>query len=131
MFLTAVEMLFQKRNDRRSKNAEEDEHAQEDPSVFPIATPLLAGPGAMAAMILLTGEHAGDPLGQAMVLGVMLAVLAVSLVLFVSASTVEKLLGATAISVFTRVLGVLLAALAIQFMLDGLADYGAIPRVAG
>lgn len=117
LFLTALEMLFEKRTQRREGQA--DTH-KTDPSVFPLAMPLTAGPGAIATMILLTDGAA--PLGTVQAIGVMLAVIAVVLVLFLMATPMEKLLGPTGINLVTRLLGMLLAALSVQFVLDGMAD---------
>ncbi|PWJ18320.1 MarC family protein [Jannaschia seohaensis] len=117
LFLTALEMLFEKRTQRREGQAETH---PPDPSVFPLALPLTAGPGAIATMILLTDGAA--PLGTAQAIGVMLAVLAVVLTLFLLAAPMERLLGPTGINVTTRLLGMLLAALSVQFVLDGLSD---------
>lgn len=123
LFITALEMLFERRSARR-KGQTETEHAP-DPSVFPLATPLLAGPGAMASMILLAGQTS-DWTGLLGVHLVMLAVLAVVYVFFLAANVLERALGETGINVLTRLLGMLLAALAVQFVLDGLADFGVI-----
>lgn len=125
LFLTALEMLFQKRATRRSSNAEEasNDDQSDDPSVFPIAIPLIAGPGAIASVILLTGESTGF-LGFSAVIGVMFAVLAIVYALFMFAGMIERGLGKTGVNVVTRLLGMLLAALAIQFILDGLATFG-------
>lgn len=123
LFLTALDMLFERRTKRREDQADDD---AEDPSVFPLAMPLIAGPGAIATMILLTGQSGGDPIYVAEVMGVMLAVLALVLLLFALAGGMERLLGATGINVVTRLLGMLLAALSVQFVLDGLrAAWGA------
>jgi len=124
LFLTAMEMLFERRAKRREDQAEDD---RPDPSVFPLATPLMAGPGAMASMILLTGEVRGDWAGMAGVLGVMVAVIAVVLTLFLAAGLLERALGRTGINVVTRLLGMLLAALSVQFVLDGLRNFGLAP----
>lgn len=120
LFVIALEMLFEKRGPRRERQAE----AHEDPSVFPLAVPLLAGPGALTTMILLMERERGDPLGQALLVAAMAAALAVALLLFLLAGPVERLLGPTVITVITRLLGMLLAALAVQFVLDGLAASG-------
>ncbi|MEL6587077.1 MAG: MarC family protein [Pseudomonadota bacterium] len=117
LFLTALEMLFEKRTQRREERADVP---PPDPSVFPLALPLIAGPGAIATMILLTDE--ASPLGTVQAVGVMLAVVAVVLGFFLLAAPIEKLLGPTGINVITRVLGMLLAALSVQFVLDGLSD---------
>lgn len=124
LFLTALEMLFERRTKRREDQAEDD---RPDPSVFPLATPLMAGPGAMATMILLTGDVRGDLAGMAGVLGVMVAVIGVVLLLFLAAGLLERALGRTGINVVTRLLGMLLAALSVQFVLDGLRDFGLAP----
>jgi len=124
LFLTALDMLFERRTKRRegaAGRAEEDEG--DDPSIFPIAIPLIAGPGSIASVILLTGQRPGLE-GLALVLGVTFAVLALVLVLFLSAGLLERVLGRTGINVITRLLGMLLAALAVQFVLDGLKGFG-------
>ncbi|MEL6126685.1 MAG: MarC family protein [Pseudomonadota bacterium] len=127
LFLIAVEMLFEKRTPRREKAAGAE--VQSDPSVFPLALPLLAGPGAMATVILVMSGEGTDLTQLAIVLGVVATVLLITLVLFLGAGLLERVLGATGINVITRILGVLLAALSIQFILDGLADIGVIGGV--
>jgi multiple antibiotic resistance protein len=124
LFLIAVDMLFERRSDRRERRATE---TLPDPSVFPLAMPLIAGPGALATMVLLASRHAGD---VALVVGVhlvVLLVLAVTWVFFRASSLIERLLGHTGIVVVTRLFGILLAALSVQFVLDGLRDYGLVP----
>lgn len=120
LFLTALDMLFERRSKRRKDQTEED---RPDPSVFPLAIPLIAGPGAIATMILLAGEHPGLA-GLATITGVMLAVLVIVMLLFLSASLFERALGRVGINVVTRLLGMLLAALSVQFVLEGLRDFG-------
>lgn len=120
LFLTALDMLFERRAKRREDQTEED---RPDPSVFPLAIPLIAGPGSIATMILLVGQQPGLQ-GLATVVGVMLAVLGVVLVLFLASGLLERLLGRTGINVVTRLLGMLLAALSVQFVLDGLRAFG-------
>ncbi len=121
LFLTALDMLFERRTARREDTAEQDDH--DDPSIFPLAIPLIAGPGAIATIILLTGEHQGLS-GLAWVLGTMLVVLTMVFISFLGAGLLERVLGKTGINVVTRVLGMLLAALAVQFVLDGLRGFG-------
>ena len=120
LFLTALEMLFQKRQARREDNATEVE-THDDPSVFPLAMPLIVGPGAITTIILLAGQVEGAA-DLAAVAGVMLTVLASVFVAFLLAPYLEKLLGKTGINILTRLLGMLLAALAVQFILDGVAQ---------
>ena len=124
LFLTALDMLFERRTKRRENQAEEaEEDDGHDPSVFRLAIPLIAGPGAIASMILLAGQHPGLP-GLAVVVAVMIFVVALSMVSFMLSDLMEKMLGKTGINVITRLLGMLLAALAVQFVLDGLRDFG-------
>ncbi len=121
LFLTALDMLFERRTKRREDKADEEDFP--DPSVFPLAIPLIAGPGAIASMILLAG-NTGDALEMAGVLGVMAAVLLLALMLFLTAGLIERGLGRVGINVVTRLLGMLLAALSVQFVLDGLRNFG-------
>ncbi len=123
LFLTALDMLFERRQKRREGQAEEEDLPEDDPSVFPLAIPLIAGPGAIATLILLLGQ-AGGPAGFAAVLGVLLAVMALVFLMFLLSDGLERLLGRTGITVVTRLLGMLLAALSVQFVLDGLRSFG-------
>jgi multiple antibiotic resistance protein len=124
LFLTALDMLFERRAQRRQGQA--DQPHTEDPSVFPLAIPLIAGPGSIATMILLTGQDGAD-LGQiAMVHAVMASVLICVFALFLLAAPLERLLGPTGINVVTRLLGMLLAALSVQFVIDGMRDLSVI-----
>ncbi|SHG69873.1 multiple antibiotic resistance protein [Cognatiyoonia sediminum] len=123
LFLTALDMLFERRQARRQDTTDETATIENDPSVFPLAIPLIAGPGAIATMILLTGEAEGaTDYGAA--IGVMLAVILLVFILFNVATWLERLLGKTGINVVTRLLGMLLAALSVQFILDGLKGFG-------
>jgi multiple antibiotic resistance protein len=120
LFLTALEMLFQKRQARREDNATEVE-THDDPSVFPLAMPLIVGPGAITTIILLAGQANGTA-DLAAVAAVMFTVLASVFVAFLLAPYLERLLGKTAINILTSLLGMLLAALAVQFILDGVSQ---------
>ena len=124
LFLMAVEMLFNKRAQRREQQAEDDNH--DDPSVFPLATPLIAGPGAMATMVLLISEMSGDVSSTFVVIAAMISVITVTFLLFLTSSPVERLLGPVGIKVITRLMGMLLAALSVQFVVDGLKGLGVI-----
>ena len=126
LFLLAVDMLFQKRTERREKHSEDGE-SQSDPSIFPLATPLIAGPGALAAMILLVSEHEGNFAGQSAVYLAAAAVLSICFVVFLATELIERLLGPAGIMVLTRLFGMLLGALAVQFVLDGINDFGFTP----
>lgn len=119
LFLTALDMLFERRTPRRQSQTPNTN----DPSVFPLATPLIAGPGSMATMILLVGQADGWT-GVLAVHLVMVAVVTLACLSFLTAGMMERLLGDTGINVTTRLLGMLLAALSVQFVLDGLASFG-------
>ncbi|MDF1857128.1 MarC family protein [Pseudooceanicola sp.] len=121
LFLTALDMLFERRSKRREGQADEDDRP--DPSVFPLAIPLIAGPGAIATVILLAGQATGVT-GSLAIIGVAALVLALVFALFLTATLLERLLGRTGINVVTRILGMLLAALSVQFVLDGLSAFG-------
>ena len=124
LFLTALDMLFERRTERREGQAEADPPGH-DPSVFPLAMPLLAGPGALATMILLVGE--GQGIGHVvMINAMMLAVLGIAMLLFVLATPLARALGRTGTMVVTRLLGMLLAALSVQFVIDGLIGAGLV-----
>lgn len=121
LFLTALDMLFERRTQRREGQAAGDP-PDHDPSVFPLAMPLIAGPGAMTSMILLAGQGGWGHV--AMIHGVLYAILAMTFVLFLMAGRLARLLGRTGTVVVTRLLGMLLAALSIQFIIDGLKGTG-------
>ncbi|RFP87543.1 MarC family protein [Rhodobacteraceae bacterium 63075] len=132
LFLTALEMLFERRTKRRegqadmaAEDAAQDSSSDDDndPSVFPLAVPLLAGPGAIATVILLAGQVPGWA-GTAAVIGMVGVVLAVVFASLLLSDLLERGLGKTGINVATRILGMLLAALAVQFVLDGLRNFG-------
>lgn len=120
LFSIASEMVFGVRIERQSKQAEEalEEHVR-NIAAFPLAIPLMAGPGAITATVLLAGRSEGDPLRLAVLLGVIVVVLAACLIVFTLATRIEKLIGITGNIVLSRLLGVLLAALAVQYVIDG------------
>jgi multiple antibiotic resistance protein len=123
LFLIAVEMLFEKRTQRRSNAHSEEGH---DPSVFPVAVPLMAGPGAMATMVLLAAEPGATWGDIAALHAVMAVVVFITFVFCLAGSWLEKFIGANGINVLTRLFGILLAALAVQIVLDGLSAYGLV-----
>ncbi|WP_299827075.1 MarC family protein [uncultured Roseobacter sp.] len=120
LFLTALDMLFERRTKRREDKQEED---RDDPSVFPLAIPLIAGPGAIASVILLMGQRPGVE-GAALVLGATGIVMLIVMGFFLASGMIERALGKTGVTVVTRLLGMLLAALSVQFVLDGLSAFG-------
>ena len=120
LFSIASEMVFGVRIARQSKAAEQvlEDHVR-NIAAFPLAIPLMAGPGAITATVLLAGRGGGDPVRLAILLGVIAAVLAICFVVFTLAGRIAKLFGTTANVVMSRLLGVLLAALAVQYVIDG------------
>ncbi|HEY4142588.1 MAG TPA: MarC family protein [Pseudolabrys sp.] len=121
LFLIASEMVFGVRIARQSKAAEEviEDHVR-NIAAFPLAIPLMAGPGAITATVLLAGRSGGEPVRLALLLAVIAVVLAICLLVFTVAARIGKLIGTTGNIVMSRLLGVLLAALAVQFVIDGL-----------
>ncbi|WP_086619354.1 MarC family protein [Erythrobacter tepidarius] len=121
LFFIAFDMVFEKRTQRRESRAEKIAATPEieDVSVFPMAMPMLAGPGAIAAVMLLMNE--ADGLSESLeVLAALAAVLVITAAALVAAGPLIRLLGDKVEAVITRLLGVLLAALAAQYVIDGL-----------
>jgi multiple antibiotic resistance protein len=123
LFLTALDMLFERRTQRREGQQPDPDH---DPSVFPLATPLIAGPGAIATMILLVGQSGPDWAGAASVIGLLCGMMVVTFAFLLASPPLERLLGRTGVIVITRLLGMLLAALSVQFVLDGVRQTGLV-----
>lgn len=122
LFLTALEMLFQKRKKRREAQGNETLASHDDPSVFPLAVPLISGPGSIATVILLSQTHT-NYFGS-FELALIIFTTMVATYLFFSATTyLNKYLSPTFIDVVTRILGMLLAALATQFIMDGIHNF--------
>ena len=121
LFFIAFDMVFEKRTERREQRAEKVAATPEieDVSVFPMAMPMLAGPGAIAAVMLLMNEAEGWP-EKIEVLAALGAVLAITAAALIAAGPLIRLLGDKVEAVITRLLGVLLAALAAQYVIDGL-----------
>src|SRR5215213_7519271 len=119
-FAIASEMVFGVRITRQSAAAEQaiEEHVR-NVAAFPLAIPLMAGPGAITATVLLAGRADGDPLRLAVLIGIIAVVMATCLIVFLFATRVERLFGKTGNAVLSRLLGVLLAAMAVQFVVDG------------
>jgi multiple antibiotic resistance protein len=126
LLLIAIDMVFARPSGGLTTTREETAEAatKQDISVFPLATPLIAGPGAIGAAILLVADAQGERLLIAMVIAALVAVLALTFALMLMASQVQKLLGVTGLHVISRVIGVLLAALAVQFIFDGIRASG-------
>jgi len=126
LLLIGIDMVFARESGGTSATADEVEEAEQsqDISVFPLATPLIAGPGAIGAVILLMADVEGDYAQQAMVILGLLSILLMTLVSLLGASQIHKILGVTGLHVITRIFGVILCALAVQFMFDGIKQSG-------
>jgi multiple antibiotic resistance protein len=120
LFYIAFEMVFERRQDRKEKSA--DAAITKDQihniAAFPLAIPLIAGPGAISATVLLSGSFDGW-LAQATLVAIILVCLVLTYLVFVLAERIDRFLGHTGRSILTRLLGVILAALAVQFVADG------------
>ena len=126
LFLMALEMIFEKRTERREERAEKiaeehDTHPEvlDDISVFPMAIPMLAGPGAIATMMLFMSE-AENLLQRAVIMGGAGVNLLICLIVFLAIGPVMRFIGESMAAMITRILGVILAALAAQFIFDGI-----------
>lgn len=121
LFSIASEMVFGVRVARQSQQAKEAiEERMRHIAAFPLAIPLMAGPGAITATLLLAGRTGGAPDRLALLLGVIALVLAICFMVFTLAARIARLIGITGNVVLSRLLGVLLAALAVQYVIDGL-----------
>ena len=121
LFAIAFEMVFEKREKRKSQSAEQalSDDDMHDTAVFPLAIPLIAGPGAISAVLLL-GSQSSDWISRSAIFAIVIFVLLLVLLTFVVAGWVEKMMGDSGRNILTRLLGVLLAALSVQFIADGI-----------
>jgi multiple antibiotic resistance protein len=121
LFLIALEMVFEKRTERREDRAAKIAQTPEveDVSIFPMAMPMIAGPGSIASVMLMMSRNHGLE-KVAAVLAALATILALTLVALLAAGPLMRLLGARIEAVITRILGVLLGALAVQFVIDGI-----------
>ena len=122
--IIAFEMVFEKRNPRKSKAAEKihEVTSPDDISVFPLAIPLMAGPGSIASVMLLMSQHSGDRVLQLTVNGVLGVVILISMCAFLLVGPISKLMTESVTSVISRLLGIILAALSVQFVIDGIKN---------
>lgn len=120
LFYIAFEMIFERRQERHEKSAERaiTHDMIRNIAAFPLAIPLIAGPGAISAAVLLSGHFAGAA-GLSVLVAILVVVIAISYAVFLLAERVDRILGETGRSILTRLLGVMLAALAVQFVADG------------
>lgn len=119
LFLIALDMVFA-REEKTTPQEQAETRRRADISVFPLAFPLISGPGALATVLLTFGSAEADPLLYAGLIGVIAAVVGLTLLFMLSTPFVMRVLGVTGANVVSRVAGVILAALAVQFIIDGL-----------
>lgn len=121
LFLIALEMVFEKRTQRREDRAQKliDSPEVEDVSIFPMAMPMIAGPGSIASVMLLMSRGHGIE-HTLVILAAMAVILLLTLAGLIAAGPLMRIMGQKIEAVITRLLGVLLAALAAQFVIDGL-----------
>ena len=122
LFAIAFEMVFERRQERKNNSVT----PRPSPAVFPLAIPLMSGPGAIAAAVLLGGRANGDWLLLGLFAATMAAVLALCLCVFLLSGPIERVLGERGQNVLGRLLGVLLAALAVQYVADGVVALKAL-----
>jgi multiple antibiotic resistance protein len=121
LFLISLEMVFARESGTKTTMPEQEECARRaDVSVFPLAFPFIAGPGALATILLTAGEVGGDPILFAGFLGVVALVLAICWLVMLATPRLMGILGVTGANVVNRLSGVVLAALAVQFIVDGI-----------
>lgn len=120
LFFIAFEMIFEKRHDRKEKISDVaiTRDLIHNIAAFPLAIPLIAGPGAISATVLLSGTFQG-PMAKSALVGIIALCLALTYLVFLLSERIDRFLGETGRSILTRLLGVLLAALAVQFVADG------------
>jgi multiple antibiotic resistance protein len=118
LFLIALDMVFA-REEKTTPEEKAETRRRADISVFPLAFPLISGPGALATVLLTFGSAPADPVLYAGLIAVIAAVIGVTLLFMLSTPLVMRVLGVTGANVVSRVAGVILAALAVQFILDG------------
>jgi multiple antibiotic resistance protein len=128
LLLIAIDMVFARHSGATSTTTEEEVEARtrDDISVFPLAMPLLAGPGAISTMVLLT-TGATNTFDYGLVFLALIIIMAAAWVTLLLAIPIQRLLGITGLAVVSRMIGILLAALAVQFLFDGIKQSGLIP----
>ena len=126
LLLIGIEMVFARTSGSTTTTDEENAEAmgKQDISVFPIATPLIAGPGAMGATVLLVANTEGDLAQQATIIACLIVMIVFTFAMMLLSAQVVRLFGMTGMHVITRIMGVLLSALAVQFIFDGIAASG-------
>lgn len=128
LLLVSIDLILARPTGLSSLTPSEEAEASgdNDISVFPLAIPLIAGPGTMTAIVLMMSQSSGQPMMQGIVIGMLLAVLALTYVTLLASEKILTVMGVTGVNVLMRVGGIILAALAVQFMLDGVIASGLV-----
>jgi multiple antibiotic resistance protein len=129
LFLIAIDMLFARKTGVKRTDEEEEEAAHmENPAVFPLAVPMIAGPGTIATVLLLIGLTRGDAMKLLIVFLAFAAALLATWICMRAATYLQRIFGNTGVHVVTRLLGIILAALAVQFVINGVFETLALHR---
>lgn len=124
LFLIALDMLFGRTPGTRETPIEEKEAiSSSDVSVFPLAIPMIAGPGTIATTILFTDNASGNNMSIFILAVVLILILFIAWIVMIKSSVIMKVIGRTGILVFSRILGIILAALAVQYVLNGIQTF--------
>jgi len=131
LLLIAIDMVFARSSGATSTTEDETLEAatRKDIAIFPLSTPLIAGPGAIGSTLLLSANTEGDYYLQLAVYGALVLILLFTYICLITASQIQKLLGVTGMSVISRVFGVLLSALAVQFIFDGIQQSAILTKL--
>ena len=117
LFIIALEMLFNKRQQRKEKNIE---NISDKVAIFPLAIPLLSGPAAITSVIVIVSNYGDNFLYQLMGVTSLISVMTITLILFLIVSKSEKFINKKVINVFSRVIAIILAGLSVQYIIDGI-----------
>ena len=131
LFFISIDMIFARQSGAISMSLTESDEAENkaDIAVFPLATPILAGPGAMSGAILLAANTENDPFLLLVVISALIAVMILAAIFLLIAQEIHDFIGVTAQKVIVRVMGILLSALAVQSIFDGLSASAIIPKL--
>lgn len=132
LLLVGINMVLAQTSGMTSTTEDEALEAanRQDISVFPLATPLIAGPGTIGAVVLMMAKAEGDLMQQATVIGALMACLLLTFICLLTATQLQRFLGITGLNVISRIMGVLLTALAVQFIFDGIAGSGLLSGIS-
>jgi multiple antibiotic resistance protein len=129
LFLISIDMLFARKTGAKQTEEEEREGAESgNPAVFPLAIPMLAGPGTIATVLVLVSIARGKPEEQVLVFAAYASAMLVTWICMRASAQLLRIIGNTGIHVVTRLFGILLSALAVQFVINGLVDTPLLAR---